>query len=185
MGQPKRRSTKQGIGATRGSGVVAREGDPDDPRPLATRDTLPAPPSAPPSILAPESPTGTRRRATLGIEALAPARAEAIDGMPPISISETPPAPKSNPGERRKREAVRVDEVHSKRITIRGAAESRPRVVDTKRIARAPLESRDAFVIQLIDGTMTMSELSDASGIPEGELEGIVARLIRLGIVAM
>lgn len=197
MGQPKRRSTRQGIG--RGSGVVSRDGDADDGRPLSMRDTLPAPPaetappaSAPPVsapfTMQPESSTGTRRRVTLGIEALVPDRPDTIEGMPKITVDRLPAPPKSSPSERRKREArepVRVDEIRGQKITLRGAAEARPRVIDTKNIARAPLESRDAFVIQLIDGTLTMTELSDATGIAEAELDKIVARLIRLGIVAM
>lgn len=187
MGEPKRRSTRQGIGATRPSGVVSRDGE-DDHRPLSMRDTLPAPPveSAPPAM-PPESVTGTRRRVTLGIEGLAPDRPETIEGMPRITVDKMPVVT-SGSGERRKREpreALRVDEVRAPKISLRGAAESRPRVVDKKRITRAPLESRDAFVIQMIDGTLTMSELADACGIAEPDLDRIVARLVRLGIVAM
>jgi hypothetical protein len=199
MGQPKRRTTRQGIGAGRGSGVVSRDGEPDDAKPLSMRDTLPAPavdgavpvsapPPSAPFTMQPETATGTRRRATLGIESLDPNRPDTIEGMPKITLDAIPVAPKSSPSERKRREvreALRVDEVRAQKITLRGAAESRPRVVDTKRIARAPIESRDAFVIQLIDGTLTMTELSDASGIAEPELDRIVARLIRLGIVAM
>lgn len=188
MAQPKRRATKQGIGAARGSssGVVSRDGEGDE-RPLSMRDTLPAPPlrtsEAPSPVMDPESGTGTRRRLTLGIEGLAPERQGTKEGMSAVAIETTPSSSKS--GERRKREALRVDEVRAQKVTLRGAAESRPRVVDRKRVARAPLESRDAFVIQMIDGTMTMSELADASGIAEADLDQIVARLIRLGIVAM
>ena len=121
----------------------------------------------------PETKTGTRRRVTLG---------------PPREAPEKTPAENADPkrsGARQKRpDPLRVDEVRASRTTMRGAVETMPRIVDASRIVQAPIDSRHAFLLQLIDGRSTMTELVDASGFREEEVEAIVARLERLGIIA-
>jgi hypothetical protein len=197
MGQPKRRTTKVGMGATRGTTSEIRSAT--DP-PLPLRDTLLAPAMV---VVPEESKTGQRRRLTLPIGAAAeataaaaqPPEAERHDTIREVAAArvETPtpaPAPPRSGGKRGsrpEREPLRVDQVdklRSKRISVRGVVEPQPRIVDAKRISRAPLDARDGFVLQLIDGKTTMSELVDASGIAADDLERLVARLVRLGIVA-
>lgn len=123
MGQPKRHSTKPGMGPTRASGMLAMRAD---------------------------------------------------ERAPKVT-------------QKRRREAIRVDEVGERapKITLKTPAERRPRVVDRSRIQHAPLGSRDAFVLQMIDGTFTVTDLCDATGATEQELDEILARLVRLGLVAM
>jgi hypothetical protein len=168
MTNARRRKTKAGMGAVNpASGVRAK---PEDV-PLERRDTeLAFDP------LRPEAPTGPRRRLTRDIATAFAGRQET-----------TPPA--SGPVSRPKgsRPAIRVDEVpvSSKKITLRGPIELKPRINNADRIARAPLDARDAFLLQLIDGTLSGSDLVDASGFAEAEVDAILARLARLGIVAL
>lgn len=132
----------------------------------------------------PEATTGARRRFTQDI---ANAFMERHDTVPEMRIS-APPAsgPVSKPP-REPRAAIRVDEVpvSAKKITLRGPVELKPRIVNAERISRAPLDARDAFLLQLIDGTLSATDLVDASGFAEAEVEAILARLARLGIVAL
>ena len=91
----------------------------------------------------------------------------------------------SERGSKPAREAIRVDQLGSKRPSIRGPVEVRPRIVDASRVGSAPLDARHAFVLQLIEGRFTMSELADVSGMALEDIERIVTRLTRLGIVAV
>ena len=116
-------------------------------------------------------------KASVGAERAAEKTSDAPSTDPPRSAS----ARRSRP----EREALRVDEVRSKRLSVRGVIEPQPRIVDAKRISKAPLDTREAFILQLIDGQTTVSELVDISGLALEELDRILARLIRLGIVAV
>jgi hypothetical protein len=52
-------------------------------------------------------------------------------------------------------------------------------------MARAPLSSTERLVVALVDGTSSLEEIFDASGL--GLLEGIevVSRLLELGVIAL
>ena len=132
----------------------------------------------------PEASTGKHRRFTQDI---ANAFGERHDTVPEMRVS-APPAsgPVSKPP-REPRPAIRVDEVpvSAKKITLRGPVELKPRIVNADRISKAPLDARDAFLLQLIEGKMSTNDLVDSSGFAEYEVETILARLARLGIVAL
>lgn len=110
-------------------------------------------------VAAPEAKTGQRPRVTL-----------AREEEPPMT-------------EKRERRAIRVDEVALKRWSIRRPIGVHPRIADVSKIDSAPLEPREAFVLQLIDGTLSLSDLVDIAGLSPEEIERIVARLTRLGLV--
>src|SRR5262245_20240800 len=98
-----------------------------------------------------------------------------------------PPASSERPKKKTAREPLRVDEVRprAKKVTFRGAVAQVPRLVKGARIAKAPLDPRDGFVLSMIDGVLSLPELADATGMTEAAVENIVARLVRLGIVSM
>lgn len=129
-----------------------------DGRPFELRNTIPV------TSAVVEPKTGQRPRVTL-------AREEAPMSDPP---------PVTEKGERR---AVRVDEVALKRWSIRRPIGVHPRIADPSKIDSAPLEPREAFVLQLIDGTLSLSDLADVSGFAHDDVERIVSRLTRLGLV--
>lgn len=56
--------------------------------------------------------------------------------------------------------------------------------VSPKRVAAAELTTHEAFVLGMIDGTLTVEDLVDASAMPEEDALAIVERLVALGLVA-
>ena len=53
-----------------------------------------------------------------------------------------------------------------------------------KRVAAAELTTHEAFVLGMIDGTLTVEDLVDASAMAEEDAVAIVERLVALGLVA-
>jgi hypothetical protein len=61
-----------------------------------------------------------------------------------------------------------------------------PKLVKTRaEIAAAPIDHRAGFLIAHIDGVTTVQGLVDIAGMPEEEVQEILERLRRLGIVAL
>jgi uncharacterized membrane protein len=174
------------------------QSDLDDPKLLGVRDTVPAPPMVPASA----KDTGAQRRMTR----------EGIPHPTPVPVSKSvPTAPASGPPEGRYssavaeeevvplppaskgasrrsfREPLRVDDVGATNIVAsRGAAlNAKPRLLSRERISDSPLSARDAFILSLVDGALTVQDLVDAAGMPEPEVSAILARLSRLGIVSV
>jgi hypothetical protein len=176
MVNARRRKTKAGMGAvTATSGVHTKA----EEIPLERRDTeMQFDPARP------EATTGARRRFTQDI---AKAFVDRHDTVPEMRITAPPQSGPVTKPPREPRAAIRVDEVpvSAKKITLRGPVELKPRVVNADRISRAPLDARDAFLLQLIDGTMSSTDLVDASGFTQADVDSILARLARLGIVAL
>jgi hypothetical protein len=176
MANARRRKTKTGMGAVNPSSGVRPK--PDDV-PLERRDTeLQFDPARP------EATTGQRRRFTQDI---ANAFGERHDTVPEMRVSAPPASGPITKPPREPRTAIRVDEVpvSARKITLRGPVELKPRIVNAERISRAPLDARDAFLLQLVDGKMSLTDLVDASGFSEADVDSILARLARLGIVAL
>jgi hypothetical protein len=113
-----------------------------------------------------------------------PADEIVVPSAPPTSIKATL---RGTPGKdtlrRSQRQSIREDDVGSTRIVARKEA-LRPAIVDPKRLAKAPLGPREAFLLSLIDGTLTVPDLVDAAGMPSAEVTAILERLVRLGIVS-
>lgn len=119
-----------------------------------------------------------------------PADEEVI--LPPPSGS-APSAPGGRKGPREtirrgERQPIRVDEVGAlpKLDATRSAArKAKPRVVDRKRVASSPLTARDAFVLNLVDGTVSVEEIVDTAGMTEEDVMASITRLVRFGIVTL
>jgi hypothetical protein len=89
---------------------------------------------------------------------------------------------------RGERQAIRVDEVGAlpKLDATRSAArKAKPRVVDRKRVAGSTLTARDAFVLNLVDGTLSVQEIIDTAGMTEEDVMASLTRLVRFGILAL
>jgi|GEM_PF-3155216 len=183
--------------------------DADEAKPLAMRDTLPAPPSVPACAGAKESGAhrhdtidmGLVRRDSSGGLAL---RASAAPLAPPPSAppegrySSQPAEPDvALPGaprragketlRRAERQALRVDEVGPTSIVARRDASLsiKPLVIDRQRLSEAPLAPREAFLLSFADGALTVPDLVDASGMPEHEVMAVLTRLEHLGILSL
>jgi hypothetical protein len=62
----------------------------------------------------------------------------------------------------------------------------RPRVLASpEELGRAPLGSREAFVLSLIDGQVSLSSLRDVAGLEDAELTTILDRLVVLKLIAL
>jgi hypothetical protein len=86
------------------------------------------------------------------------------------------------------RPAVTVDEVGTAAVKLARSSrrESAPRLVASRAvIAKAPIDTRAAFVLSLVDGRNTVDALVDMSGMPEDEVKAILSRLARLGLIAL
>jgi hypothetical protein len=150
------------------------------------RDTLPAPPSGPQAA----TESGARRRYELK-----PGRKDTSPGVaPPHSVPSvaTPVTPRVSPvtpppSGRYSSQPVHVDDVGLTKIVARrsGATVVKPRVIDRVRLLKTPLAMREVFLLSLVDGTLTMRELADATGMPEPEIVTILARFVRLGFVTL
>lgn len=69
---------------------------------------------------------------------------------------------------------------------VHGTAQTIPRLLMSKaEIAAAPIDHRAGFLLAHIDGVTTVAALVDICGMPEDELNEILNRLRRLGIVAV
>lgn len=134
-----------------------------------------------------------------------PPRASLTPGQTPRSDGSFPPKPRSNPprktaswepeaptGTRRKqrsgRPPVTVDEVGigAVKLARKSVRESAPKLVASRgMIAKAPIDTRAAFVLSLVDGRNTMGAIVDMSGMLEDEVKAILERLARLGLISL
>lgn len=88
---------------------------------------------------------------------------------------------------KRQRQSIREDDVGeaAARFGAPTSSSVRPRLVRSrKELAGAPIDHRDAFVMSLVDGQMSVAMLVDVAGMPEEELVAILTRLRRLGIIS-
>lgn len=183
--------------------------DADEAKPLAMRDTLPAPPSIPAGAGAKES--GTRRHDTIdmglvrqdGSDGLAPRASSAPLTPPPsappegryssqpaepdVALSGAPGRAGKETMRRAERQALRVDDVGPTSIVARldASLPIKPMVIDRQRLPKAPLAPREAFLLSFVDGALSVPDLVDASGMPEHEVMAVLTRLEQLGIVSL
>jgi hypothetical protein len=52
-------------------------------------------------------------------------------------------------------------------------------------IEKAPLDTRSAFILSLIDGVNDIESLVDVSGMSAGDVQAILQRLARLGLISL
>jgi len=89
--------------------------------------------------------------------------------------------------ERSSRPPVTVDEVGVTAVKLaRGTRrESAPKLLASRAvIAKAPIDTRAAFVLSLVDGRNTVDAIVDMSGMLEDEVKAILDRLARLGLIS-
>ena len=88
----------------------------------------------------------------------------------------------------RTRQPVRVDDFGDAAVAIasRAVPSFAPKLLKSDaEMSAAPLDHRDAFVLSLIDGQMTVEQIVDASGMARPAVAAILDRLVQLGIVAL
>jgi hypothetical protein len=89
--------------------------------------------------------------------------------------------------ERTIRPPVTVDEVGVAAVKIaRSRREGAPKLIASRAvIAKAPIDTRAAFVLSLVDGRNTATAIVDMSGMLEDEVKAILDRLARLGLISL
>lgn len=89
---------------------------------------------------------------------------------------------------RSQRPPVTVDEVGATALKIARTTrrEGSPKLVASRAIvAKAPIDTRSAFVLSLVDGRNTVDAIVDMAGMPVEEVKGILERLARLGLIQL
>lgn len=68
---------------------------------------------------------------------------------------------------------------------VSAALKPRRRPDASNTVAAAPLDSREAYVLSLLDGELSVQSLVDITAIPRAELAAILDRLVGLGLVTL
>ncbi|MBS2013399.1 MAG: hypothetical protein JST00_10955 [Deltaproteobacteria bacterium] len=157
---------------------------PSSHRPITRTETSPPPrgklSSRPPITRVSDPPPGSQ-----------PPRSQRVVTTPPGSRG-TPPSVGSSPPRaakqtfRSSRPAIRVDDVGagaSKMVAPRAT----PKLVQgsSANLKNAKIDSKDAFVLSLIDGKLDVPGLVDVAGLPSEEVSRILERLEGLGLVKL
>lgn len=204
MKEPKRRTTEPGLGAVNaddsGSSAAKTSGVRDmtpeeidalglGPPPVSgfTRAaTVPAPPLSGPSV-------ESAKPGLLASSSAPPPGSGAAGAAPSASASASAPptsGDRAATGKRPKtsRPPVRVDEVGDVAVAIarRASRPPTPRVLKSRsQLSALPIDHRDAFVLSLIDGKMSLQALVDVAAMPRDEVLEILQRLEQLGVVSL
>lgn len=151
---------------------VRRE-DPEDPGGDIREEQVSLRPPKPASGAPP-------RRSSLGSARFAPERDTGTRAKPPTPSTPSPA--------RSLRPPVTVDEVGATALKIARSTrrEGAPKLVASRAIvARAPIDTRSAFVLSLVDGRNTVDAIVDMAGMPADEVKAILGRLARLGLIEL
>jgi predicted Rossmann fold nucleotide-binding protein DprA/Smf involved in DNA uptake len=108
---------------------------------------------------------------------------EVLPSQPPIS-GETRADKISGRRPRLSRGAIRVDEVEIQALSLASTIVT-PRRTDKLDIKSAPLEPREAFLLELVDGRSSADDLADLTGMTRAEVLTALRRLERLGFLRM
>jgi hypothetical protein len=180
-----RRATKPGIGA---------QGRDTLPEQHKARSTTPPPVTCPsPSPPATEATTDTRRRI---LSDSPPKEAPRSTGRRAITVehdrdSARPKAQQSSPPSRKdsmpvRRPSIRVDQVGARAGSYAISARHAPRLAKGKKdLASAPIDPKAAFLLSQIDGTMTVDDLADLTGMAREDVVAICERMARLGLLLL
>lgn len=128
----------------------------------------------------PEASTGTRQRVGHSRQPGTPSTGPASSPKPPITSNA--------PGANRSRPPVTVDDVGAAAVKLARTTrrESAPKLVASRAmIAKAPIDTRAAFVLSLVDGRNSINAIVDMSGMVEDEVKAILERLARLGLISL
>jgi hypothetical protein len=98
-----------------------------------------------------------------------------------------PPTGTRRREERSARNPVTIDDVGAAAVKIaRARRETAPKLIATRMmIANAPIDTRSAFVLSLVDGRNSVDAIVDMSGMVADEVKSILARLARLGLITL
>jgi hypothetical protein len=150
------------------------------------RDGLPSEAPAPTSTSAPVHVRDSGRPD----DEAAPASSLRFEGptvtQPPSWEPEAPTG--TRPKERSVRPAVSVDDVGAAAVKIASTTprQSAPKLIASRAtIAKAPIDTRTAFVLSLVDGRNSVEAIIDMSGMRADEVNTILARLGRLGLITL
>jgi hypothetical protein len=151
---------------------VRRE-DPDDAPIQSTESVTPNPPRSTPGTPKATTPRPVSPKASKSpsapsweTEAKTATRHRERSGHPPVTVDN-----------------VGATAVNLARKSIR---ESAPKLVASRgMIAKAPIDTRAAFVLSLVDGRNTMDAIVDMSGMVDTEVKTILERLARLGLISL
>jgi hypothetical protein len=111
---------------------------------------------------------------------------ESIESRPPTSATSAEKISGRRP--RTSRPPVRVDDVGDIAVAIasRVVQTFAPKLLKSRsELTHAPIDHRDAFVLSLVDGKMSVAAIVDVSGMPSDEIGSILQRLAGLGIIAL
>ena len=147
----------------------------------------------------PPEPSSTRASSTVPPKRLRDSVRREEDPEPsPAPTSDRPSSrkpswqPEAQTGTRRRersnRPPVTVDEVGAAAVKIARSSrrESAPKLLASRAlIAKAPIDTRAAFVLSLVDGRNSVDAIIDMSGMLEDEVKAILARLARLGLISL
>jgi len=109
-------------------------------------------------------------------------------GGRPASIRPPGRGGSASPVAKSARMSIREDNVGAavKADAIHGGSRAVPKILKTKaEIAAAPIDHRAGFLLAYIDGVTTVAGLVDICGMPVDQVNEILDRLRRLGIVAV
>ena len=109
------------------------------------------------------------------------------DAPPEKRPSWEPEAPTGTRRRKASRPPVQIDDVGRAAVRIAGARrESAPKLLASRAmLSRAPIDSRAAFLLSMIDGSNTIESLVDATGMTSDEVRTTLERCARLGLVEL
>jgi hypothetical protein len=96
--------------------------------------------------------------------------------------------PQPSSSSSRSRPPVTVDEVGATALKIARTTlrEGAPKLLASRAtVSKAPIDTRSAFVLSLVDGRNTVNAIVDMAGMPEDEVKSILERLARLGLIQL
>jgi hypothetical protein len=105
-----------------------------------------------------------------------------------VSFEDSEPATGTRRKERSGRPPVTVDEVGPTAVKLARTTrrDSAPKPIGSRAmVAKAPIDTRAAFVLSLVDGRNTTDAIIDMSGMVEEEVKPILERLARLGLISL
>lgn len=132
--------------------------------------------------------SGARVREAEASAAESPASEEPAPFSGEVALERAPKISTCRPRARSSRPPVRVDDVGDRAVLIAAKVvrSTAPKALKTRgELTDAPIDSRDAYVLSLVDGKLSVPAIVDIAGMPEREIVAILERLARLGIVSL
>jgi hypothetical protein len=110
-----------------------------------------------------------------------------FESDPPKRPSWEPEATTGTRPRKQSRPPVQVDDVGRTAVRIAGGRrQSAPKLLASRAmLSRAPIDSRAAFLLSMIDGQNSVDALVDATGMNKQEVDTILERCARLGLVEL